>query len=368
MSNGRLLPVLALAVLLSPLAPFGCDQGTESLEDGKAASREALAGPPLAAEGPYSEESLKKIASGLASDAKRRHFERAFRLVFTPDPRLKDPKAAIEELTLIREEAQRFAPFYRVAGYAFFIGGAAQDAKDCYEQAVKIDPNYGDAHYALASILAMAGSDPDAARVHLNRALALGVKDSMNVAGQLARQAGQRRDRELPKDHPPMGAGSPPAPGPDVPTDGEAIPLKLTGIGSAAELERAYAKLQDPALRKSLEKGFRYTFSPKTQFRDRAAAKEEFEKVIAGDASCAAAYRGLAYVLFDTGQAEASVASYRKALQLDPEYGEAHYALSFILAAAPDQHAAGLEHFKRAMALGVPDERKLGERFYPEAK
>jgi hypothetical protein len=54
---------------------------------------------------------------------------------------------------------------------------------------------------------------------------------------------------------------------------------------------------------------------------------------------------------------------YRKAVALDPDYGEAHYALSFML--TQFDMAEGRTHFERAMALGVPDERDLGGKFYP---
>jgi hypothetical protein len=57
-----------------------------------------------------------------------------------------------------------------------------------------------------------------------------------------------------------------------------------------------------------------------------------------------------------------SLAAYRKAVALDPDYGEAHYALSFTLAIS--DLAAGKVHFDRAMALGVPDTRDLRGQFY----
>jgi Tfp pilus assembly protein PilF len=55
---------------------------------------------------------------------------------------------------------------------------------------------------------------------------------------------------------------------------------------------------------------------------------------------------------------------YEKAVELDPDYGEAHYALSFMLTQFDVER--GRKHFKKAMELGIPDERNLGPRFYPE--
>ena len=47
----------------------------------------------------------------------------------------------------------------------------------------------------------------------------------------------------------------------------------------------------------------------------------------------------------------------------DPDYGEAHYALSFMLTQSDLER--GRRHFERAMQLGVPDERNLRGQFYP---
>jgi TPR repeat protein len=59
---------------------------------------------------------------------------------------------------------------------------------------------------------------------------------------------------------------------------------------------------------------------------------------------------------------DGALADYKKAVELKPDYGEAHYALAFMYAMGDREK--GVEHFKKAMALGVPDERNLGEKFY----
>jgi tetratricopeptide (TPR) repeat protein len=370
----RFLPA---AAALAAFLLVSCDQGVESLADyekrraAAADERAQVRSLPLPAAGANSEANLRRSLDALPSEEARDRFESAYRLVFTTRKERRDPKRALEELQAVVEEAPRFAPAFRVAGYAYFSGGDYPSSRTAYEAAVKLDPSYGDAHYALALVLAMEPpiGDALAAREHLNRALALGVKDDFGLKGILDRQAAAPAAGAsgLPAGHPPM---QPPdaASGPPAATDGEALPLKLSGIGSIQELERAYARLHDPALRKSLENGFRYTFTEKTQFRDKAAAKVEFDRVIAADPGCAAAYRGLAYVVYNPSAPDESISLYKKALDLDADYGEAHYALSFILAVVPERRAEGLEHFRRAMSLGVPDERKLGERFYTEAR
>ncbi|MBI1850448.1 MAG: tetratricopeptide repeat protein [Planctomycetes bacterium] len=359
----RRIGTVAFGLLLAALP--ACDQRVQSLEEHETEQAQAM-DLPLPKTGPYSEEALGSMLAKLDGDEHRKTMERAYRLIFTRDQKSRDPRRALEELDKLEAMVPNYAPAFRIGGYACFLLQDLNGAFANYTRATEIDPRYGDAYYALASLFVMTQQDPDKTKQYLDKALALGVPDSMQLKDQVASMAARpRADAEMPAGHPAPG-GPAATPAADVPTDGEAIPLKLTGIGSVKELERANAKLHDPALQKSLDKGFRYTFSTKTQFRDHSAAIAEFQKVIAGDPACAAAYRGLAYVLFDSGQAEESVANYKKAIEVDPDYGEAHYGLSFIQAGG--DHAEGLEHFKRAMALGVPDERKLGERFYPEAK
>jgi hypothetical protein len=89
--------------------------------------------------------------------------------------------------------------------------------------------------------------------------------------------------------------------------------------------------------------------------------------VLAASPNFAPAYRTLAYVEFnlDPSNAELPLEHYGKAVELAPEYGEAHYAIAFMCAATGDR-GRGVEHYKRAMALGVPDERGIGQRFYAD--
>ena len=57
-------------------------------------------------------------------------------------------------------------------------------------------------------------------------------------------------------------------------------------------------------------------------------------------------------------------AHYGKAIELEPTYGEAHYALSFLH--AMKDRKQGKLHYDKALSLGVPDVRGLS-RFYGEA-
>jgi tetratricopeptide (TPR) repeat protein len=166
---------------------------------------------------------------------------------------------------------------------------------------------------------------------------------------------------EMPPNHPPLQgmSGMTDASGP---TDDNEIPLKLTGLNSVEELNRGLAKLNDSALKADYEKAFRDSFSAKQAHRNYPESVELANKVIAAHPDFASAYRVLGYALFNTGQPSQSLDAYKKAVEIDPNYGEAHYALAFMYAMG-DQ-ASGKEHFRKAMELGIPDERDLGNRFY----
>ncbi len=167
---------------------------------------------------------------------------------------------------------------------------------------------------------------------------------------EVHRRAMSARASEIPEGH-----GAPV--GPDD-LDGNPLPLKKKGLGSAAELAAALARVQGDEARRRFEEGFRLTFCVDRARRDLARARAAFEEVLKAQPTLAEAYRGLAYVTlsdqFDVAQAEAH---YRKALELRPDYGEVHYALAFLYSMS--DRAKGAEHFRKAMAAGVSDEQGL---------
>lgn len=171
---------------------------------------------------------------------------------------------------------------------------------------------------------------------------------------EVHRQAMSARTSEFPEGH-----GVPV--GPDD-LDGNPLPLKKKGLGSAGELAAALARVQGDEARRRFEEGFRLTFCVDRARRDLARARAAFEEVLKAQPTLAEAYRGLAYVAlsdrFDVAQAEAH---YRKALELRPDYGEVHYALAFLYAMS--DRAKGAEHFRKALAAGVPDEQGLARLY-----
>ncbi len=162
-------------------------------------------------------------------------------------------------------------------------------------------------------------------------------------------------------------AGRPGAGAASVPTDGHAVPLKQTGLGSASELQRELRKLSNATAAATFETAFRQTFTTDKSQRDYATARIALADFIMANPTFAPAYRTLAYAEFNLNPADpaASLAEYDKAVALEPEYGEAHYAIAFMCAATGEREK-GAAHFRKAMQLGVPDERNIGANFYAD--
>lgn len=144
--------------------------------------------------------------------------------------------------------------------------------------------------------------------------------------------------------------------------EGKPLALKLTGLNSVEELNRSLAKLSDAESKHLFEEAFRRTFTTDPAGRNYIEAEAKFRQVLEKNPKSAETYRGLGYALFNQGQAEAALRDYLKATEINPDYGEAHYALAFLYAMGDT--AKGKQHYQKAMQLGIPDERNLGERFY----
>lgn len=185
-----------------------------------------------------------------------------------------------------------------------------------------------------------------------------------------APEGGSRADRG-PRPDGPMGnprahrTGMPPVGMTDAqgPLDGRPVPLKKTGSNSAEELSRDLARLSTPAQRTVYEEAFRAAFCARVAQRDYPKALDLARTLIKEKPDFAPAYRVLGYASFNVSEASDALNAYLKAVEIDPNYGRAHYALAFMLAMG--DRAKGREHFEKAMKLGIQDEQNLGSQFYP---
>jgi len=189
------------------------------------------------------------------------------------------------------------------------------------------------------------------------------LSDSKDEAPEQAQN--QTTDQaELPEGHPPM-PGESSGLGSSAPTDDNALPLKLTGLSSLVELEASAAGTDNKEAREAFIAGYRKTFTADAGKRDYGGAETDLSKAVQLDPNFAEAYRALGYARFNTGfNVQAAMDAYLKAVELKPGYGEAHYALAFMY--AMNDLDSGKVHFKKAMELGIPDERGLGSRYYSE--
>lgn len=177
----------------------------------------------------------------------------------------------------------------------------------------------------------------------------------------------------LPPGHPPLDTAPPgndrpsSVAGPAVPSELNAeLPLPLEGSGGLSELKARQGTLPE-ALRAPFEEAFRLVFTLERQKRDAARAGTLVATLLASPDPMAQAvgHRVAGYLAINRNfDSVTALAEYRAALNADPDYGEAHYALAFTLAIS--DLTAGKAHFDKATALGVADTRNLRGQFYSE--
>ncbi len=140
--------------------------------------------------------------------------------------------------------------------------------------------------------------------------------------------------------------------------DGGDPALRLNGLGSKAELDKALKDIEGDDAKKKFDAAFRLTFAADKSKRDIDKAKASFEEILKAQPAAAPCYRGLAYVALSRGfDVDGAVAAYKKALEVKPDYAEVHYAMAFLFAGSDLDK--GRDHLKRALELGMPDEQGL---------
>lgn len=140
--------------------------------------------------------------------------------------------------------------------------------------------------------------------------------------------------------------------------DGGEPPLRVSGPGSRAELDKALKDVVGDEAKKSFEAAFRWTFSIDKGKRDVEKARAAYEDLLRAQPKLAVCWRGLAYVALSRGfDIDGAVTAYKKALELKPDYAEVHYALAFLFAGS--DLSKGREHLQKALDLGMADEQGL---------
>jgi len=140
--------------------------------------------------------------------------------------------------------------------------------------------------------------------------------------------------------------------------------LKATGSGSQAELERCLKSFDAEDDQATFRTAFTSVFHSNRSQRNPGAAEMSLTKLAEKHPTNAAIYRVLGYAAVDNGfQMARAMRYYLKAIELSPDYAEVHYALAFMYAMG--DRVKGAQHFKRAIELGMKDERGIGPRFYP---
>lgn len=148
---------------------------------------------------------------------------------------------------------------------------------------------------------------------------------------------------------------------------GRRYTMRVTGLGSLAEMRRDLTQLHDPRqqdlYRCAFVKTFYWTRQPGS--RPYYEALRDTRALVASNPGFAPAWRCLGYAMLHlTGDVTEAVRIHRRAVGVDPSYAEAHYMLALLLAMG-NRRGEGARHFDKARELGLPDSYGLAGRFYP---
>ncbi|MEK7487100.1 MAG: tetratricopeptide repeat protein [Planctomycetota bacterium] len=129
------------------------------------------------------------------------------------------------------------------------------------------------------------------------------------------------------------------------------------------EIRNWILPIPDQETQETLLKAFMALFHEDRNQRNGKFAKESIDQILQKDPQNAVAYRLLGYFHISNGfRTQEAISAYQKAIELQPSYGEAHYALAFTLVTT--DLATAEKYFVKAMELGVEDERNLADQFF----
>lgn len=167
-------------------------------------------------------------------------------------------------------------------------------------------------------------------------------------------------------------AGETPAPQEEAgleqpPADSKDLPLPADGMNGEGVLKEDLERLADPEVRQDYERAFRLSFTEVRARRNHAEAIRLLDRIVEKVPGFAPAYRSMAYAYWSTGNPAKALELYRKAVEVDPDYGVGHHALSLFyqFPGFEDQEKAAF-HLKRAADLGVKVDQAMGSSSHTE--
>lgn len=176
---------------------------------------------------------------------------------------------------------------------------------------------------------------------------------------------GVRAPKGLPAGHPPMTGRGPFSPKKALPNDGAEKPLEIGPSSPSEDMLNGKKALTDETLQANFEEAFRLTFTQNRKARNYDEAERLLVPVLKAHPKHPQSLRTMGYVAVNQGfNVTKAIRYYTEAVEADDTYGQGHYALAFMF--ARNNKEAGAKHYKKAMALGLPDTRGIGKSFYPD--
>jgi tetratricopeptide (TPR) repeat protein len=220
---------------------------------------------------------------------------------------------AVAHLPLYNSRAARATNYFDIAGALSKDPARTEDAREFYQRALDIDPQFPAAQFGLGTLLARSGR-PEEAIPHYRSALA-SWPDYAEARSNLG------------------------------------LALAATGQveAAAAEYEAALRlRTDDVDTRLALGKALLTLNGP-------GQAMEQYEKVLASQPKNVHALVGWGVALAQSGRPQDAIGKYQLALEIDPNNAAAHNSLGTTLA-SQGRIAEAVPHFERAVALDPGDE------------
>jgi tetratricopeptide (TPR) repeat protein len=217
---------------------------------------------------------------------------------------------AVAHLPLYNSRAARATNYFDIAGALSKDPARTEDAREFYQRALDIDPQFPAAQFGLGTLLARSGR-PEEAIPHYRSALA-SWPDYAEARSNLGLAMGQVEAAAAEYE--------------------AALRLRTDDVDTRLALGKALLTLNGPG-----------------------QAMEQYEKVLASQPKNVHALVGWGVALAQSGRPQDAIGKYQLALEIDPNNAAAHNSLGTTLA-SQGQIAEAVRHFERAVVLDPGDE------------